>query len=401
MRDKIHSVPVIMYHSIGPDNPEWLWNYLITPVKIFEEQVKLLSDKGFNAITLQELYDYMKFCKAIPDNPIVLTFDDGYLDNWVYTYPILKKYRMKGTIFVNPEFVDPTKDYRPNLEDVWKNRCMESELDTKGFLSWHEMRMMEESGTIDIQSHSMSHTWFFCGNEIIDFHYPGNKKYPWLFWNALPERKSYYLRENQEHFVSYGIPIYQHGRSLGIRRYFEDGDLNNYLVDFVKQRNDSFFNRKDWRNELFARVEIYRSKNSLKDRYETDKELEERYKYELIESKRILEEKLNKRIQFLCWAGGALNDKALEIAKEAGYLATTLFYNDTNRKNIFGEDPSAINRTGCISEFYWKNKFISYTDPCHFMANIKNFSGKRMYLWVLRLYKFKYLLRYFFVKGLK
>ena len=46
---------------------------------------------------------------------------------------------------------------------------------------------------MDIQSDTMTHTWHFCGDEIIDFHHPGNNKYPWLFWNARPERKSFYL----------------------------------------------------------------------------------------------------------------------------------------------------------------------------------------------------------------
>ena len=45
---------------------------------------------------------------------IVLTFDDGYLDNWVFAYPLLEKYNLRGTIFVNPEFVDPSLEIRAN-----------------------------------------------------------------------------------------------------------------------------------------------------------------------------------------------------------------------------------------------------------------------------------------------
>ena len=107
MKKRVPKIPVIMYHSVGPNNPDWIWHHLITPIKIFEDQIKHLSKKGFNSVTLKELYDYMIYNNKISENPIVLTFDDGYLDNWVYAYPILKKYEMKGTIFVNPDFVFP------------------------------------------------------------------------------------------------------------------------------------------------------------------------------------------------------------------------------------------------------------------------------------------------------
>ena len=389
-------VPVIMYHSVGQNNPNWIWNYLITPVNVFESQIKLLLKRGFNSINLQELYEHMKYNNKISDNPIVLTFDDGYLDNWVYAFPILKKYGMKGTIFVNPEFVDPTDKCRPNLDDVWSGRCKEEDLLNRGFLSFQEMRKMEESGVMDIQSHSMSHTWFFCNDEIIDFHYPGNNQYPWLFWNACPERKSFYLNENQEHFVSYGTPIYANGRSLGIRRYLEDKNLTEYLVTYVKKEGLSFFERRDWKEQMFNQVDLYKKRNNFNNwRYETDEEQKERFKYELIESKIILEGKLKKEVNFLCWAGGAFNDDALNIAKECGYLSSTLFFRDPNIKNIFGEDPSAINRTGSSDSFFWRNRFISYTDPGFFMANIRHFQGIKKYLWLMRLYKIKYLIKFF------
>lgn len=394
-------VPVIMYHSIGPDNPDWIWNHLITPVSLFESQIKLLANRGFNSITLRELYEYMKYNNKISENPIVFTFDDGYLDNWVYAFPILKKYNMRGTIFVNPEFVDPTDECRPTLDDVWSGRCGEEDLFIRGFLSWQEMRRMEKSGIIDIESHSMSHTWYFNDNEIVDFHYPGNNQYPWLFWNACPERKSYYLKENQESFVPYGTPIYKNGRSLGIRRYFEDAGLSRHLTTFVKNQGDEFFTEKNWRNTLFQQVNIYKIENKLNDRYETDEEQEERFRYELFKSKEILESKLNKKVEFLCWAGGAFNNKALSVAQKIGYLSSTLFYNDLKRKNTFGDDPSEINRTGCVSVFYWHNNFISYTAPGYFIANIKYFCGKKIYLWIMRLYKIKYLIFFFINKLLR
>src|ERR1043166_982460 len=112
------NIPVLMYHGISDDVFKVPYGFLLQAVNEFESCMRYLVRKGFTTITLQELYDHLKFNVALPPRSIVLTFDDGYLDNWVYVYPILKKYRLKATIFVVPEFVDPTDACRPNLDDV-------------------------------------------------------------------------------------------------------------------------------------------------------------------------------------------------------------------------------------------------------------------------------------------
>lgn len=346
---KHHAVPVIMYHSIGIVNSNWIWGHLTCPWKLFQQHLKWLKRMKICSISLKQLYDYKKDNIKLPLRAIILTFDDGYLDNWVFAYPLLKKYGFKGTFFVNPEFVDTRNIVRKNLEDVWNNSKPPENLETRGFLSWEEMKIMGEGGVIDIQSHSMTHTWYFCGDEIIDFHYPGNNKYPWHFWNTFSERKSSYLTGNQEHFVPYGTPIYKHDKSLQIRRYFEDKDLNKYLVDFVKKQGSNFFNEKDWKNKLFFQINLYKSKKKLKGRYETDEEQKNRFKHELIESKKILEDKLKKKIDFLCWPGGANTDLSIKMCLEADYLAYTYSAHKNIGNNKFSEDPAKIYRIGTPS----------------------------------------------------
>ena len=83
-----------------------------------------------------ELFDHMAGSKPPLRDSIFLSFDDGYLDNWTYVFPILKKYGMKATIFVSPDFVDPTETVRPNLDDQHAGRCTSEDLSPAGFLSW-------------------------------------------------------------------------------------------------------------------------------------------------------------------------------------------------------------------------------------------------------------------------
>ena len=341
---RLQSVPVLMYHSVGVPNHKWIWKFLTIPYRIFEDHLRMLKRKKFNTIDLLRLYSYRSNAEPIPPNSIVLTFDDGYLDNWVYAYPLLKKYGFKGTIFVNPEFVDPTEDYRTNLEDVWAGKVRLQELISHGFLSWREMREMEKGGVMDIQSHGMTHTWYFTGSEIIDFRHPGDP-YVWMNWNKDTNRKHKYLSKNQEDLVELGGPVYQHEKSLEARRYYPDQCLDKTLVDYVKANGGKeFFKNKSWREELFQVVEDYKSKNTLKDRYETDEEQLKRLHWELKESKLILEHRLEKEIRHFCWPGGGYTSQSRNIANEY-YLSTTLGSRDQSlNRNTPGEDAKDIKR---------------------------------------------------------
>jgi hypothetical protein len=183
--------------------------------------------------------------KPLSGRSVMLTFDDGYLDNWVFVYPILKKYGMKGTIFVTTDFADPSLEKRLNLDDVWQGRAIMEELQPAGFLNWAEMKEMLDSGFIDIQSHGKTHTWYFSGPKIIDFHLPAEKsKYPWLFWNERPDQKPFYLNEDQQSFLPWGYPVLEHDKSLDVRRFFPDPEAIKGLLGFVDSKKS-----KDMKSE--------------------------------------------------------------------------------------------------------------------------------------------------------
>jgi len=337
-------VPIFMYHTIGVMHNGWLWKYLTVDYRVFEHQMKILKRMGCHSVSLEEVYNHMKHGHPLPHNPFVLTFDDGYADNWIAAAPILKKYGFKGTVYVNPEFVDPRKDCRATLEDVWAGRCQEADLEWKGFLSWEEMRQLEKQGTLDIQSHAMSHTWYFSGHEVLDFQHPGDN-YVWMNWNKYTEKKYLYMTEDQEQYKQYGVPIYQHGKSLQVRRYFQNTELDGKMMEYVRQNgNKSFFDAPDWKRKLFV---LY---NSLTDKYpgrfETEDEMIARYDYEFSRSKQVLEQQLHKKVEYLCWPGGGYNEVSADMGPKI-YKSVVLGSSDQRaKKNIYGSDPVWMKRTG-------------------------------------------------------
>lgn len=372
-------VPMVMYHSIADVRDGWRFRHLSCPVSTFESHLKALRWANYHTISLQGLYGYMVEGKQIPPQSVVLTFDDGYLDNWVYVYPLLKKYGCHGTVFVNPDFVDPAGSLRPNLEDVWSRRISAHDLPTSGFLSWPEMREMQRSGHIDIQSHGMTHTWYFSSAEIIDFHHPGDP-YPWLAWNACPERKYLWMTEDQQAFVPWGTPVYQHDKSLATRRYFPDEELDAALADYVRSHGrEAFFQSVNWRQQLERAATDYRQTHGDRGRLESDAEYKARLHHELAGSKQMIEKQLDKAVDFLCWPGGGYNDTSVEISKKVGYLASTLSSRHRGaKKNRFGENLSRWSRIS-PPVFHWGETRVEYKGGLYLICLLNSVRGSYLH----------------------
>ena len=302
-----------MFHSVGNFHSDWNENWLSMTKTHFEEFCKYLHAKKFKTKFLDHWYNEQNNFKK-SSNTIYLTFDDGYLDNWLIAFPILKKYGLKATIFINPEFVDSSSNKIRSIQKDGKGSNSES----LGFLNWEEIIEMQNSGLIDFQSHSLTHNYYFQSSNIIDI-YENQKKYHWLEWLSKPNEKHLWLNKNQNKSIQKGYPIFEYGRSLGLRKYLPD---NNFLEYALKIYNSSFnsdsFSKKEHINHLNKKILEYDG------RMENDSELEKRYQKELALSKDIIEKKLNKKVEFLCWPGGGYNNISVEISKTLGYKASTL-----------------------------------------------------------------------------
>ena len=128
--DKNSKIPILMYHSISYEKG----NTLRIPKETFREQMKYLKDNNYTTLTLDDLYSYMKANKSLPKKSIVITFDDGYNDNFTNAYPILKEFNLKATVFVITNTIDKNKNY----------------------LTSNEIKLMDKNN-IQIESHTAAH----------------------------------------------------------------------------------------------------------------------------------------------------------------------------------------------------------------------------------------------------
>lgn len=120
---------VLNYHQI--DNKP---TSLSVHVADFDAQMKFLVDSGCVTITPDELYAGLNGEIELPPRPVLITFDDGYIDNYTNAFPILKKYGLHATIFIIPSF---TGKY-------------------SGYMNWEQLKDMEANG-ITIESHTLTH----------------------------------------------------------------------------------------------------------------------------------------------------------------------------------------------------------------------------------------------------
>jgi peptidoglycan/xylan/chitin deacetylase (PgdA/CDA1 family) len=96
------SIPVLLYHRLGN-----VQHPLYLSPKQFESQMKLLKETSYTALSIQEYENYITGATTnLPEKPILITFDDGDIDNYDLAFPILKRYGYKATFFIPTDFLD-------------------------------------------------------------------------------------------------------------------------------------------------------------------------------------------------------------------------------------------------------------------------------------------------------
>ena len=155
------AVPVLMYHHVSP-NPGLV---TVSP-ETFEEHMVTLARKKYRALAADEFLEFLQGQRALSGRHVLISFDDGYLDNYVYAYPILQRYGLKATIcaitgligdgaaraYLGAAKVLPaTPDHRGCKAAVAEGRADEA------MLRWSEIEAMEASGAVEIHSHTHTH----------------------------------------------------------------------------------------------------------------------------------------------------------------------------------------------------------------------------------------------------
>jgi peptidoglycan/xylan/chitin deacetylase (PgdA/CDA1 family) len=136
-----HELPVLMYHRLVDRAPDYTKFDLHVTTADFEQQLIWLQRWGFTPVTFGDLME-----KPAPRKPIVLSFDDGYEDNYLNLLPLLKKYQVKAVLYILGD-----RSVRRNEWDIPKGEP------AVPLLSDAQVLEMSESGWVEFGAHSMTH----------------------------------------------------------------------------------------------------------------------------------------------------------------------------------------------------------------------------------------------------
>ena len=185
--DRASSLPVLMYHYVGDQE-----NSIAVSRALFEGQCRALAEKGKRGVGLAEAEAFLLHGEPLPKGSVLITFDDGYYDNYVQAMPLLARYGHKGTVFVVTQRIEAEDAPRVSLADALAGRIPVPEEvnfpvrpDALGytvrrdvFCNRGELRAMASSGVIDVAAHSRGHFGVFTGPEYDGFCEPATRAAP-------------------------------------------------------------------------------------------------------------------------------------------------------------------------------------------------------------------------------
>ncbi|MDL2267659.1 polysaccharide deacetylase family protein [Desulfovibrio sp. OttesenSCG-928-G15] len=341
---KAGSVPVVIYHYVNNISAG-----LTVAPSLFEEHCRQLAESGWRGIGLEQAEAFFLHGEPVPPKSLLITFDDGYLDNYVYAWPILQKYGHKAVIFALTALMDTAQAMadlagqraRPTLEDVWQGRVGMEDLPLVDavisrspagysvrndlFFTWEEARRMERSGVVSVAAHSPGHEAVFTGPEFSGFEQPGNAL--GAFEHIVPG-------------VFWGRPRFARASALTGRAFYPSGELLEGIRTMVPQDEpgaEAFFASEENRMALARFVGTFAENMG---RLESVEEQKARLAGILQANQQALQAGLGHAVRSFCWPWGHHCDMARSVAQAAGF---SVFYNVEPGPNPAGR-PLGIRR---------------------------------------------------------
>lgn len=328
------SLPVLTHHYVSR-----LPNAIAVGPDVFEEQLRTITAAGFRGIGLDEAADFLARGRALPGACCLITFDDGYLDNATYAWPLLEAHGHQGVVFAVTSRLGQGP-VRPTLGDVRAGRAEETDLPRVDapfevnelgleerrdlFLTWDEARAMEASGVMRVEPHGHSHASVFHKPQFQTFFKPRRKK---RTFDAIEG-------ETRDGRPVWGLPRFAEAPALATRAFVPSDELYELAAREVPQDDRealAFFSDPANEERLKSKVEAI-----PKERWgqlESERQYEERVRNDLELSIQAIQSNLGRRPATLAWPWGASSERARAIARELG---VEVFFCTTAGANLAG-----------------------------------------------------------------
>jgi hypothetical protein len=298
--------PVFFYHRIDGE--------------LFRHHLQHLKRNGYKTLTGDELYDTLRHPGLADKRHVVLTFDDGLDDLYSVVYPLLQKFRLTAVAYIVPGWVGEN-----------------------GFVTWPQIEEMHQSGLVDFQSHSMTHSSIFTSPQIVDFFHP--RYFRAAQWGIPPVVQGNDGITGGE--PAYGTPMYTwRSRLSDSRSYFPDSRLQEICVSYVAENGgDRFFKRPGWRYSLRKLTASFARDKCRTEKYEDDVERQNSIKYEIGMSKHAIESHLpGKIVRHFAFPWHQSGDLVRKALVDAGYRTVAGGLSTDDRAKPLGDNGLELTR---------------------------------------------------------
>ncbi len=286
-------------------------------LSLFEFHIKVFK-KFFYILSWEEFKAYLRGEFFPPKKGVLITFDDGYADNYVYAYPILKKYNARAVLFITASRILDKDIKRKTLFDYWEGKVSLRELfkPTHGwlahkeyfqrgyseqFLSWGELNEMAD--VFDFGSHGISHSEGFISQDLTEFVNPNNIDRIYSLWNIYKPPKI-------------GYPIFKRKSDL----VAPIGRVKPQVLEFIEKKIPSL-KGKNFQKQL--KEELLKNFSTFLD-FENFEEYLQRVRKDLTLSKELIEKNLPIKAEAFAYPWGHYSENLLREVKRIYKYAFTV-----------------------------------------------------------------------------
>ena len=146
------ALPVFHFHETTPAALEPAFRYL--------------AENNYRTVLSDEVERIVRHGQRPPERSVMLAFDDAWASLWLVVGPLLKKYRLRAVTYAIPGRMQDAASTRPTMDDGPVD-AESADRAPAPFVTWPELKALSDSGWVDVQSHTWSHSMVFCGNQPV------------------------------------------------------------------------------------------------------------------------------------------------------------------------------------------------------------------------------------------
>jgi hypothetical protein len=217
-----------------------------TPATL-EPALQYLAENGYRTVTSSAITALVRDGVSPPPRSVVLAFDDAWSSVWTVAGPLLRRHRMQAIVYAIPARIREANAVRPTIENGAADPAA-IDISDDPFVTWPELRRLQEDGTFDVQSHTRTHSMVFAAPVLVDFVSPAFRAEPMLNRPRVD-------RNGAPRFLdpaALGAPLYVRRSCMSdALRFYPDEDASTRTVAYVAANGGGrFFERPEWRGEL-------------------------------------------------------------------------------------------------------------------------------------------------------